>query len=108
MRSSPVSGPVRFAIQIEITRLGTPETRAIVTELERGRVTPRYLACKLCSSRPSASEQSKRFLEHEHDVRLASGLSELVDVTQEDDESNTQRTICTDSIGPFLSDRYDQ
>jgi len=53
--------------------------RAIVTELERGRVTPQYLASELDISRPYASERLKRLLEHEHVDRLAPGLYELVD-----------------------------
>ncbi|AFO55594.1 MULTISPECIES: hypothetical protein [unclassified Natrinema] len=48
--------------------------RAIVAELERGRVTPQYLA----------SERLKRLLEHEHVVRLALGLYELENDPRED------------------------
>ncbi|ELY79182.1 winged helix-turn-helix domain-containing protein [Natrinema gari] len=51
--------------------------RAILAELERGRVTPQYLASELDISRPYASERLKRLLEHEHVVRLAPGLYEL-------------------------------
>ena len=53
--------------------------KAIVAELERGRVTPQYLASELDISRPYASERLKRLLEHEHVDRLAPGLYELVD-----------------------------
>lgn len=58
--------------------------KAIVAELERGRVTPQYLASELDISRPYASERLKRLLEHEHVDRLAPGLYELVDNPRKD------------------------
>ncbi|MFC7060007.1 winged helix-turn-helix transcriptional regulator [Halovenus salina] len=50
---------------------------AILDELAQGRVTPQYVADQLDISRPYASEKLKRFLEHNHVKRLASGLYEL-------------------------------
>ncbi len=51
--------------------------RAILDELVKGRVTPQYVAKQLDISRPYASEKLKRFLEHNHVEKLASGLYEL-------------------------------
>ncbi|MDJ1433562.1 winged helix-turn-helix domain-containing protein [Halostagnicola sp. A-GB9-2] len=59
--------------------------RAIVEELERGRVTPQFLAGELDISRPYASERLKRLLEHEHVERLAPGLYELSQDPREGD-----------------------
>jgi DNA-binding MarR family transcriptional regulator len=51
--------------------------KAILDELAQGRVTPQYVADQLDISRPYASEKLKRFVEHNHVERLASGLYEL-------------------------------
>ncbi len=50
---------------------------AILDALVEGRVTPQYIADQLDISRPYASEKLKRFVEHEHVEKLASGLYEL-------------------------------
>lgn len=50
---------------------------AILDELVEGRVTPQYIADQLDISRPYASEKLKRFVEHGHVEKLASGLYEL-------------------------------
>ncbi|NHN64376.1 winged helix-turn-helix domain-containing protein [Haloarcula sp. JP-Z28] len=52
---------------------------SILDELVEGRVTPQYLADQLNISRPYASEKLKRFVEHRHVEKLASGLYELRD-----------------------------
>lgn len=52
---------------------------AILDELGEGRVTPQYIADQLDISRPYASEKLKRFVEHGHVEKLASGLYELKD-----------------------------
>lgn len=52
---------------------------AILDELVEGRVTPQYIADQLDISRPYASEKLKRFVEHGHVEKLASGLYELKD-----------------------------
>ena len=58
---------------------------SILDELAEGRVTPQYIADQLDISRPYASEKLKRFVEHGHIEKLASGLYEL-----KDDPRNTQ------------------
>lgn len=52
---------------------------SILNELVKGRVTPQYLADQLDISRTYASEKLKRFVEHGHVEKLASGLYELSD-----------------------------
>jgi DNA-binding IclR family transcriptional regulator len=49
----------------------------ILEQLQEGRVTPQYLADQLDISRPYASDKLRRFVEHGHVERLASGLYEL-------------------------------
>jgi len=51
----------------------------ILEQLQEGRVTPQYLANQLDISRPYASDKLRRFVEHGHIERLASGLYELED-----------------------------
>jgi DNA-binding MarR family transcriptional regulator len=51
--------------------------KAVLDELAQGRVTPQYVADQLGISRPYASERLKRFVEHNHVEKLASGLYEL-------------------------------
>lgn len=50
---------------------------AILDELSHGRVTPQYIADQLDLSRPYASEKLRRFVEHNHVKKIASGLYEL-------------------------------
>lgn len=51
--------------------------RRILDELQQGRVTPQYLSEQLDLSRPYASERIKRFVEHGHVEKIASGLYQL-------------------------------
>lgn len=53
--------------------------RAILDELNQGRVTPQYLADRLDVSRPYASDKLKRLVEHDHVEKIAPGLYELQD-----------------------------
>ena len=62
---------------------------AILDELAQGRVTPQYIANQLDISRPYASKKLKRFVEHNHIKKLASGLYELEKDPRKKDE-------CTD------------
>ena len=64
---------------------------AILDELAQGRVTPQYVADQLDISRPYASEKLKRFLEHNHVKRLASGLYELESDPRTKDSDHRQR-----------------
>jgi DNA-binding Lrp family transcriptional regulator len=51
--------------------------------LTEGRITPRYAADELEISRPYASSQLKRLVEHGHVEKIAPGLYELADDPRE-------------------------
>ncbi len=61
---------------------------AILDELSHGRVTPQYIADQLDLSRPYASEKLRRFVEHNHVRKIASGLYEL----EEDPRNRNNRS----------------
>ena len=63
--------------------------RAILDELNQGRVTPKYLADRLDVSRPYASDKLKRLVEHDHVEKIAPGLYELQDDPRSGEANNT-------------------
>lgn len=50
---------------------------SILDLLSEGRVTPQFVSKQLDITRPYASQKLKRLVEHDHVVKVASGLYEL-------------------------------
>jgi predicted transcriptional regulator len=73
-----VAAQIQIEVALEPDDLNETD-EAILDELVEGRVTPQYIANQLDISRPYASEKLKRFVEHGHVEKLASGLYELED-----------------------------
>jgi hypothetical protein len=71
-----VAAQIQTEVTLEPKDLNETD-EAILDALVEGRVTPQYIADQLDISRPYASEKLKRFVEHEHVEKLASGLYEL-------------------------------
>lgn len=68
----------KFYARVALNPTDLNETdEAILDLLTEGRVTPQYVANELDLSRPYASTKLKRFVEHGHVEKLASGLYQL-------------------------------